>query len=119
MNNKTSSQPRKVRGILHSGTIRVRSKSLSSTLSKDLKEKHSFDHVQLRKGDTVKIMRGDFKGIEGTVSKTLAKSGKITVEGVTREKLKGGAVPVKINASNVMITTLNLDDKLRRKALEK
>ncbi len=108
-----------MRTLLHSSSIRVRNKSLSSTLSKDLKEKHSFDHVTLRKGDTVKIMRGDFKGIEGKVARTYAKSGQINIEGVTREKLKGGTVPVKINASKVMVTSLNLDDKLRRKALEK
>jgi len=113
-----SAQPRKVRAAIYSGSVRVRNKSLSSTLSKDLKEKHSYDHVTLRKGDTVKIMRGDFKGIEGKVSKTFSKSGRITVEGVTREKLKGGTVPVKVNASKVMVTSLNLDDKLRRKALE-
>jgi large subunit ribosomal protein L24 len=108
-----------MRAALHSGAIRHRGKFLSSTLSSDLKEKHSFDHVTLRKGDTVKIMRGDFKGIEGKVAKTYAKTGQITVEGVTREKLKGGTVPVKVNASKVMVTSLNLDDKLRRKALEK
>jgi large subunit ribosomal protein L24 len=116
--NKRSSQPRKMRAALHSGAIRLRNKSMSSTLSKDLKEKHSHDHVHLRKGDTVKIMRGDFKGIEGKVSRTFSKRGQITVEGVTREKLKGGTVPVKVNASKVMVTSLNLDDKLRRKALE-
>jgi large subunit ribosomal protein L24 len=116
---KKSSQPRKVRARVRFGSIRFRNKSLSSALSKDLKEKHSFDHVTLRKGDTVKIMRGDFKGVEGKVSKTFSKTGQINVEGVTREKLKGGTVQVKINASKVMVTSLNLDDKLRRTALEK
>jgi len=119
MVDKKSSQPRKMRGMLWSGAMRVKRKSLSSTLSRDMKEKHSFDHVTLRKGDTVKIMRGDFKGIEGKVSKTFSKSGQINVEGVTREKLKGGTVQVKINASKVMVTSLNLDDKLRREELEK
>ena len=108
-----------MRAMLHSGAMRVKRKSLSATLSKDLKEKHTFDHVTLRKGDTVKIVRGDFRGIEGKVSKTYSKSGQINVEGVTREKLKGGTVQVKINASKVTVTSLNLDDKLRRKALEK
>jgi large subunit ribosomal protein L24 len=116
---KESSQPRKRRALLRSADIHARNKSLSAALSRDLKEKHSSDHVTLRKGDTVKIMRGDFKGIEGKVAKTYSKSGQITVEGVTREKLKGGTVQVKINASKVMLTSFNLDDKLRRKALEK
>jgi large subunit ribosomal protein L24 len=117
--NKASSQPRKVRGAKFAGSVRARSKALSSTLSRDLKEKHSTDHVKIRKGDTVKIMRGDFKGIEGKVAETFPKTGQVTIEGVTREKIKGGTVQVKVNSSKLMVTSLNLDDKLRRKALEK
>jgi large subunit ribosomal protein L24 len=116
---KRSSQPRKIRARVRFGSIKVRKKSLSSTVSKDLKEKYSLDHVALRKGDTVKIMRGDFKGVEGKVAKTFARTGQINIEGVTREKLKGGTVQVKINASKVIVTSLNLDDKVRRNALEK
>jgi large subunit ribosomal protein L24 len=114
-----SSQPRKVRGAVRVRSKGANSSALSSTLSRDLKEKHSTNHLGLRKGDTVKIMRGDFKGIEGKVLKTFTRTGRITIEGVTREKLKGGSVPVKIHASKVMLTNLNLDDKVRRKKLEK
>jgi len=113
-----SSQPRKKRALLHARSIGAKHKSLSATLSKDLKEKHSYDHLTLRKGDTVRVMRGDFKGVEGKVAKTFPKSGQVTIEGVTREKLKGGTVQVKIHSSKVMVTSINLDDKLRRKALE-
>ena len=40
------------------------------------------------------------------------------MEGVTREKLKGGTSPVPIQSSNVVITTLVLVDKQRKRKLE-
>jgi large subunit ribosomal protein L24 len=64
-------------------------------------------------------MRGDKKGVEGKVSKVDRKKYRIFVEGVTREKVDGTAIPVPIHPSKVMIINLNLDDKWRRKILER
>jgi large subunit ribosomal protein L24 len=119
LSRQIASQPRKVRSALHRAPIHARRSWLSAPLSKDLKEKHRLDNIELRKGDTVKIARGDFKGIEGKVVKVFPELGRITIEGVTREKLKGGTVPVKVHASKVIVTGLNLDDKARRKGLER
>ena len=119
MQKMKSSKPRTVHSKQRFSRPHVRSVALSVTFSRDLKEKHKVDHIRVRKGDSVKIMRGDFKGIEGKVLKTFPKIGRVTIEGVTREKLKGGTVPVKVHASKLMITNMNLDDKIRKKALEK
>jgi large subunit ribosomal protein L24 len=75
--------------------------------------------VRVREGDSVKILRGEYSGVEGKVSKVDAKKTWINVEGVTREKIAGGTTPVKIHPSKVVITTLNLDDKQRKEKLEK
>ena len=71
-----------------------------------------------RVGDSVRIVRGEFRNIEGKVTKVLPKEGRVNVEGVTREKIKGGSVPVPIDSSKVVITALSLEDKMRRKKLE-
>ena len=71
-----------------------------------------------RVGDSVRIVRGEFRNIEGKVTKVLPKKGMVNVEGVTREKIKGGSVPVPIDSSKVVITALSLEDKMRRKNLE-
>jgi large subunit ribosomal protein L24 len=89
-----------------------------SPLSHDLREKHKRRSVRPRVGDTVKIVRGEFKDIEGKVTKVSPSDGIVNVEGVTREKIKGGTSPVPINASNVMVTALVLDDKARKTKLE-
>jgi len=73
----------------------------------------------LRKGDTVRVMRGDRKGVEGKVSKVDLKKYRVSVEGVTREKVDGTAIPVLIHPSKVMIINLNLDDKWRRDLLDR
>jgi len=90
----------------------------ASTLSEELREKYKRKSLRPREGDSVKIVRGEFKSIEGKVTKVLGKEGKLNVEGVSREKMKGGTAPVPIHASKVMLTSLNLDDKVRRKKLE-
>ncbi len=89
-----------------------------SQLSTELRERHGKRSVRPRVGDTVKIVRGEFKDIEGKVTKVDSKAGAVNVEGVTREKLKGGTAPVPIPSSNVVLTALVLDDKERKKKLE-
>lgn len=89
-----------------------------SQLSKDMREKYKRRAVRPRVGDSVRIVRGEFKGIEGKVTKVVTAEGALNVEGVTREKLKGGTSPVPIRASNVVVTGFSLTDKRRRQNLE-
>jgi large subunit ribosomal protein L24 len=95
-------------------------KKFGSPLSKELREEHELRAVRPVKGDGVRIVRGGFKGIEGKITRVDPSMGKLFVEGVNREKIAGGktgAVP--IDASKVMVTSLNLDDKIRKSLLEK
>ena len=89
-----------------------------STLSAELRERHGKRSLRPRVGDSVRIVRGEFKGIEGKVTKVDPRYGVVNVEGVTREKLKGGTSPVPIHSSNLVITTLILVDKRRKGKLE-
>jgi large subunit ribosomal protein L24 len=59
-------------------------------------------------------MRGEYKGVEGKVEKINTDKGKLSIEGVQREKIKGGQVKVLIHASNVKISSLNMDDNYRK-----
>ena len=89
-----------------------------SSLSAELRERHRRRAVRPRVGDTVRIVRGEFKDIEGKVTQVDPKSGVVNVEGVNREKLKGGNAPVPIRSSNLVVTSLALEDKLRKSKLE-
>jgi large subunit ribosomal protein L24 len=63
-------------------------------------------------------MRGEYTGIEGKVEKVNTERGTLAIEGVQREKIKGGNVKVQIHASNVTIVGLNLQDKYRQAKLQ-
>lgn len=93
-------------------------KQVISMLSKDLKEKYKKRNIRIRKGDTVKVMRGEYKGVDGKVAKIMSNNSRIAIEGIKREKSKGEKVDVSINASNVQITSIDNHDKLRKKKLE-
>jgi large subunit ribosomal protein L24 len=92
---------------------------LRSSLSSELKEKYGRRNVRVVAGDTIKVMRGEYSGIEGKVEKVNTKRGSLAIEGIQREKVRGGNVKVQINTSNVMITNLSLDDKYRQTSLQR
>ncbi len=97
----------------------TRSKQLGSILSKVLKEKYHKNTMRVIEGDSVKVMRGEFKGIDGKVTHVSIEKKGVAIEGIKREKLKGGNVDIYIHASNVMITNLNLEDKWRQNKIER
>lgn len=103
--------------MLYMSPLHLASKQLSAPLSDELQEKYHHS-ARVIEGDTVKVMRGEFKGIEGKVTNISTEKRGIAIEGIKREKLKGGSVDIYIHASNVMITTLNLEDKWRQSRLE-
>lgn len=69
--------------------------------------------LHITKGDTVRVISGDFKGKEGKVLKVLPKKGRVVVEGVNLVKrhrratptTEGGIIqfPAPIHVSNVML----------------
>jgi len=63
-------------------------------------------------------MRGEYAGVEGKVEKVDTKRGTLSIEGIQREKVRGGNVKVQIHASNVIVMSLHLDDKRRQTHLQ-
>ena len=97
----------------------VVNKQISAPLSKDLRKKYSRRSVRIMVDDTAKVIRGEYKGITGKVSKISTNNSSIAIEGNKKEKLKGDKIDVYIHSSNVIVTSLNTDDKWRIKILEK
>ena len=64
------------------------------------------------------MIRGEFSGVDGKVTKiSLADQG-VNIEGVKKDKIKGDKFDVYINTTNITITGLNSDDKWRMNKLE-
>ena len=112
-------KPSKQRKMLFQAANHRRHKHFAASLSAELKASHGFRALPVRSGDSVRIMRGDQKGFEGKVTRIDQKKYRIHVEGLTREKVDGTTIFVPIHPSKVMITRLNLDDKWRKKILER
>jgi large subunit ribosomal protein L24 len=104
--------------MMYTASSHLLSKQLGSHLSKDLKDKYHCKSLRVVEGDSVKVLRGEFKGIEGKVTNVSTEKRGIAIEGIKREKLKGGNVDIYIHPSNVIITSLNLEDKWRQSKLE-
>ncbi len=92
-----------------------RNRQMDSMVSDELKKKYGVSSARVREGDTVKVMRGDFKGVQGKVTKVFPKQARIGIEGISRKKVNGQEVPVKVHASKVMITAFDTSDKNRFK----
>jgi large subunit ribosomal protein L24 len=96
-----------------------RDKFLGANLSENLRQQHSKRSMRVIKGDTVRILRGEYVGIEGKVEKVNTEKSTLSIEGVQREKIRGGNVKVQVHASNVQIISLNTDDDYRIKGIPK
>lgn len=96
----------------------VRHKMLSAHVSTDLRIRYGIRAFPIRKGDTVRIMRGTYAGVEGKVRSVDLKSFRVTIDGVTGEKADGTTIYVPVHPSNLMLVKLDLRDKWRASRLE-
>ena len=114
---KVSAQPRKQRKRLYNAPLHKLPKLMSAHLSPELREKYGRRSFPVRVGDRVRIMRGEFKGVEGKITKVDRERQMVYIENVTIKKVDGTTVQRPIHVSNIMITELNLDDEYRKRAL--
>ncbi len=114
-----SKKPGKQRKALYTAPLHKRHKFLSAPLSEELRKEYKKRSIPVRKGDTVKIVRGDFKDTEGVVQKVLLKESRIYVAGAVIPKADGSERFYPVHPSNVVITKLELKDEKRKKVLER
>jgi large subunit ribosomal protein L24 len=112
-----TTNPGKQRKGLTTAPAHVRHKLMAAPLSSELTASKGAKTLPVRKGDTVRIMRGDNKGFEGKVSRVDLKDYRIYMEGLTREKVDGTNIFIAVHPSKVQIRNLNLDDKYRKEKI--
>ena len=111
--------PRKMRNQqIYYATMKTASKQLSCALSKELRKKYGKRSVRILKGDTAKIIRGEFAGVDGKVTKISIPDRGVNIEGVKKEKLKGDKFDVYVRTTNIVLTALDTEDKWRINKLE-
>ena len=101
------------------------------TAKKRLHSRHATNSergkMHISRGDTVRVMRGDYKGKEGKVMRVFPKNGRALVEGINMVKMHRKArnadeqsgireAPAPVHASNLMLLDPKSGEPTRTKA---
>ena len=108
--------PSKQRLVWYEADQRTRRTMMGAHLSKELRTKHATRALPLRVGDSVKIVRGDYKGKSGQITQVDPKRNKVFLQGFTHKKNDGKEAYVGFRPSNLELTTLEGKDKRRTSA---
>ena len=114
-----SIKPRKQRKELFNAPLHKKRKWISAHLEENLLLKYDKRGIPVVKGDTVRVMRGSFKGHKDKVARVNVGKRYVEIEGLTMTKADGKKIAKPVHASNLLITKLNLTDEWRRKKLER
>lgn len=116
---KYSEKPSKQRKRHFNAPLHKKHSLVSSHISSTLSGKVNSRSLPLRKGDKVRVMRGDFKDHEGEITKVDLKAIKVYVDGATIEKTDGTKVQYPIHPSNLEIVDIDRKDDMRDRAIKR
>ena len=111
----SSKKPNKQRKFRFNAPLHVKGDFLNAHLSKELKKKYNMRSLRVRTGDKVRIMRGQFKKLEGKVEEVDVRTSRIYVAKAEHVKRDGTKARHPVDPSNVLIVEVNTDDKKRFK----
>jgi large subunit ribosomal protein L24 len=116
---KKSKQVRKQRKYRYNAPLHIKQKFVHVHITKELRKKYKTRSIGLKKGDKVKVLRGQFKKHTGSIERIDLKKTRAYVSGIDITKKDGSKTTYPIHPSNIIITELNLDDKMRQKIIER
>lgn len=111
-------QPRKQRNRQNRASLHERHDQVRATLSDDLRDEYGQRSVRVNAGDTVEVLRGDYAGEEAEIAEVDLREAVVRVEGVTDELADGEEVLRPLDASNLRVIDLALEDDRREARLE-
>ncbi|MFX0099513.1 MAG: 50S ribosomal protein L24 [Candidatus Hodarchaeota archaeon] len=115
----SSRKPNKQRQKRYKAPLHKRGKQLTARLDDLLVEQHGIRRLTVRTNDHVRVMRGQFRDLEGKVLRVDKKNYKIIMEEITKEKADGSLHYYPIHPSKVMITKLADIDKWRQRIIDR
>jgi large subunit ribosomal protein L24 len=110
---KSSKRVAKQRKYVFNAPLHIRGKFLSASVSSELQKKHNVKTLRVKKGDKVKVLRGQFKGLLAQVESVDTQSSRVFLPKAEIIKKDGAKVKYPIHASNVQIVELGGNDKRR------
>jgi large subunit ribosomal protein L24 len=110
-----SKSPRKQRRRVQNAALHERKNLLKCRLDEFLQEEYGLRSLVIKKGDLVRIMRGQFRDTESKVTNVSYKKGVVYLDNTTITKADGKEAAVPIHPSNLMLVKLEVDEE--RKSL--
>jgi large subunit ribosomal protein L24 len=114
-----SKKPNKSRKEMYDMPMHKAAKQVAAHLDEKLQKELGRRSITLRKGDTVKVLRGSFNGKEGKITSVDRGARKIFIEKLIIKKSNGKEIPVKVDASNVLVIDIDRTDRKRTAKKEK
>jgi large subunit ribosomal protein L24 len=114
-----SKKPSKSRKAFYTMPKHKAVKAIASHLDEKLAKELGKRSISVRKGDTVKIVRGENKGKEGKIVSVNTADGRIFIEKIVVRRSNGKEKPLPLQPSNVIVIDLERTDRKRFKAVSK
>lgn len=106
--------PRKQRRMIHKSPIHVNKRLLRCHLDEFLQEEYGLRSLVVKKGDLVRIMRGQFRDTEGKVIRVDYADARVYLDSASITKADGKEANVPVHPSNLMLVKLELDDERKQ-----
>jgi large subunit ribosomal protein L24 len=110
--------PRRQRAQVKESPLHANRNMLKCHLDEFLQEDYGLRSLVVKKGDLVKVMRGQFRDTEGKIIRVDYRNRRVHIDSATVTKSDGKEANVPIHPSNLMLVKLELDDE-RKKLIEK
>ncbi|MHA1805597.1 MAG: 50S ribosomal protein L24 [Promethearchaeota archaeon] len=107
-----SKKPRKQRKALFNAKNHHRSKLMTTRLADFLRDTYGIKRVPVKVGDSVRVIKGEFKNFEGTVLEVLPKRQRVKIKECVFDKADGTQFNPPIHVSNLIITKFGDEKKM-------
>ncbi len=120
MTTTNSTKARKQRKARTEAPLHRKRRMVSAHLDSTLMREYNVRSLTVRKGDTVKVLRGaeGVRDVESKVAKVDLRDCKIIIENITVAKADGTQKQRVVDPSDVVITKLDLSDPWRKEKLD-
>jgi len=109
--------PRRQRRALYEAPAAERRRRMTVKLSRELRSRFHRRSAPARKGDTVRVLAGSFKGREERIARVDRRAYTVTLDNVTLKTAEEKLKPLAIRTAYLVLTRLNLSDPWRRRSL--
>ncbi|MCI4350631.1 MAG: 50S ribosomal protein L24 [Thermoplasmata archaeon] len=109
--------PRKQRLARFTAHTTLRRRLMSVPLSRDLRARYGRRQMPVRKGDTVRVLRGSYIGREERVARVDRRSYSVTLDNITVKTGEAKLKPLPLRTNSLLLVRLNLADPWRRRVL--